>query len=135
MTISLTASTVALRILVVEDEALVAMHIANILDSAGFDVVGPCATVAEALSRLEQPSCCDAAILDAQLRDESALPVAERLAKLNIPFVVATGYNRGQLLGELALAPIIAKPVDAEDLVRQLREITPGAGLETSEGF
>lgn len=135
MTNLLTASTVARRVLLVEDEALVAMHIADILDNAGFDVVGPCATVAEALSRLDQPSCCDAAILDAQLRNESALPVAERLAKLDIRFVVTTGYNRGQLSGELALAPIIAKPVDAEDLVRQLREITPGAGLETSEGF
>jgi len=135
VTTSLTASTAAVRVLVVEDEALVAMHITDILNSAGFDVVGPCATVAEALSRLAQPSCCDAAILDAQLRNESALPVAERLAKLDIRFIVATGYNRGQLSGELALAPIIAKPVDAQDLVRQLREITPGAGLETSEGL
>lgn len=135
MTISLTTSTAAVRVLVVEDEALVAMHITDILDSAGFDVVGPCATVAEALSLLDQPSCCDAAILDAQLRNESALPVAERLAKLHIRFVVATGYHRGQLLGELALAPIIAKPIDAKQLVRQLRKMIPRAGLETSEGF
>jgi len=55
VTTSLTASTVAVRVLVVEDEALVAMHITDILNSAGFDVVGPCATVAEALSRWAPP--------------------------------------------------------------------------------
>lgn len=112
-----------MRVLVVEDEALVAMHITDILECAGFEIIGPCSTVAQALDQLGQPNSCDAAILDAQLRNESALPIAERLTKLGIPFVVATGYNRGQLSGELALAPIMAKPVDAEAVVRQLREM------------
>jgi len=109
------------RILLVEDEVLIAMHIADALESRGFEVIGPHPTVAQALGALRQPQCCDAAIVDAHLRDESAAPVAAALAAKGTPYVVATGYNRSQLPEILASVPILAKPVDIDDLVTHLR--------------
>lgn len=109
------------RILLVEDEVLIAMHIADALESHGYKVIGPYPTVARALSALQNPQCCDAAILDAHLRDESAAPVATALAANGTPYVVATGYNRSQLPEIFASVPILAKPVDIDELVTQLR--------------
>jgi DNA-binding response OmpR family regulator len=109
------------RILIVEDESLIAMFISEMLETAGFEVVGPCQTVAQALAQLAIPDCCDAAVLDASLRNESAVPVAKALVALGVPFVVATGYNLSQLPAELAAAPILTKPVNSEVLIADLR--------------
>lgn len=111
------------RILVVEDEVLIALQIAEALEIQGFMIVGPFQTVAQALSSLQTPDSCDAAVLDANLRQESALPVASALAALAIPFVVTTGYDRGQLHGDLAAAPILTKPVRTTDIVSELQRI------------
>lgn len=105
----------------VEDEILIALFISEVLETAGFEVVGPWATVAQALAQLAVPDCCDAAVLDASLRNESAVAVAKALVALGIPFVVATGYNRSQLPRELAAVPILAKPVNTEDLITHVR--------------
>jgi DNA-binding response OmpR family regulator len=112
------------RILLVEDEILIAMQVAEALEFEDFTVVGPYQTVAQALAELQTPDCCDAAILDANLRHESALPVASALAALAIPFIVTTGYDRSRLQGDLAAAPILAKPVRTDDLIGALRRIT-----------
>lgn len=109
------------RILLVEDEALIAILMADMLESEGFEVIGPCQTVAQALAQLDIPDCCDAVVLDAALRNESAVPVARALMALDIPFVVATGYNRQQLPAELAAAPILSKPVNMDMLVDHLK--------------
>jgi len=114
---------VSFRILVVDDEVLIAMEIADALEAEGFEVVGPCHSVLQALDELQIPGCCDAVVLDANLRSESALPVASALLKLDIPFVVVSGYNRGQLQGDLAAGPILAKPVNTEDLVSHLQRV------------
>jgi len=111
------------RILIVEDEALVAIHIADILQSHGFEVVGTCQSVSQALAHLENNDCCDAAILDAHLRNESASAVATALAQRKIPFVVVTGHGRAQLPTELASAPVLAKPVNTEDLISEVKRL------------
>ena len=111
------------RILVVEDEVLIALQVASALEDEGFDVVGPCQSVAQALARLGGPDCCDAAVLDANLRSESAVPVARALAALGIPFVVTTGYDLNQLHMEMAAGPVISKPFSSEELIRQLRQL------------
>ena len=64
------------RILVIADEALIAMLVADAIEVGGFEVIGTCQTVAQALDQLNMPDCCDGTILDASLRGESALPVA-----------------------------------------------------------
>ena len=109
------------RILVVEDESLIALFISEVLETAGFEVVGPWPTVSKALAQLAIPDCCDAAVLDASLRNESAVAVAKALVALGIPFVVATGYNQSQLPPELAAVPILAKPVNTEQLIACVR--------------
>ncbi len=115
------------RILVVEDESFIALFISEVLETAGFEVVGPWPTVSQALAQLAIPDCCDAAVLDASLRNESAVAVAKALVALEIPFVVTTGYNKSQLPPELAAVPILAKPVNTEELIAHvLRALSTG---------
>lgn len=111
------------RILVVEDEVLIALLMTDTLESEGFDVIGSCQSVSQALGQLGIADCCDAVVLDAFLRNESALPVARALVELKIPFVVASGYNRDQLHPELAAAPYLAKPVNTRDLIGHLHRL------------
>jgi DNA-binding response OmpR family regulator len=111
------------RILVVEDEALIAMEIADILEEGGFEVIGLCQTVSQALNWLGDPDCCDAAVLDANLHNVSSEPVALALLSLQVPFVVVSGYLRSQLPGLLAEAPLLAKPLRSNDLITQLHKL------------
>jgi DNA-binding response OmpR family regulator len=111
------------RILLVEDEVLIALQIAEALEMAGFAVVGPCQTVAQAIAQLQTPDGCDAAVLDANLRQESALPVANALVAIGTPFVVTTGYDRSQLQGDLAAAPMLTKPVSTDELIGLLNAV------------
>lgn len=111
------------RILLIEDEVLIALQVSDALEDEGFEVIGPCQTVAQALDQLRTVDCCDAVVLDANLRNESALPVARALAALGIPFVVTTGYDRHQLHAELATAPLLRKPLRPEDLIRYVKRL------------
>ncbi len=107
------------RVMVVEDEALVAMLVEDALLDAGAEVVGPAATVADALAlmRLRMP---EAAVLDLNLAGETSTPVADELAKHGIPFVVATGYGADGLPPGHTNAPVLAKPYDPADLTAAL---------------
>ena len=80
------------RILVVEDEFLIAMELDNILRTAGYEVVGPVPNVSGALHLLvgERP---DAAVLDVSLEGEPVTPVAEVLRAMLVPFVLASAYG------------------------------------------
>ncbi|MBV1799862.1 response regulator [Siccirubricoccus sp. G192] len=107
------------RVLVVEDEALVAMLVEDALLDAGASIIGPAATVAEALALLarERP---EAAVLDLNLAGETSTPVADALAARGIPFVVATGYGADGLPPGHANVPVLAKPYDPDDLTAAL---------------
>ena len=106
------------RVLIVEDEALLAMELETVLRSCGCVVLGPAPSVDRALCLLrgEQP---DVALLDLNLRGQPATPVAAELKSRGVPFVVVTGYGRHQL-HEPALrdAPLVHKPVRHGELVR-----------------
>jgi CheY-like chemotaxis protein len=102
-----------LRVLVVEDEGLVAMLLEDMLDELGHRVVGPAATLERALE-LARQEAVDIAVLDLNLNGEDASPVAEVLAGRNIPFACATGY--GELPEPLRGKPILPKPYDLEAL-------------------
>jgi CheY-like chemotaxis protein len=109
------------RILVVEDEALVAMLVEDALLDAGATVMGPAATVAEALALLErEPHSPDAAVLDLNLAGETSTPVADALAGRRVPFVVATGYGASGLPEAHAAVPVLAKPYDPDELTSVL---------------
>ncbi|HEY8613832.1 MAG TPA: response regulator [Roseomonas sp.] len=110
------------RILVVEDEALIAMLVEESLHGGGAQVVGPALCVDEALRLINEASAqgaIDAAVLDVRLRDSTVLPVADRLAALGVPFVFTTGYyNVGTNVH--ASAPLLVKPFSPEDLIAAL---------------
>ena len=81
-----------LRILVVEDEMLIAVLIEEMLQGLGCQVVGPVSRLDAAL-RLAHEEPLDAAILDVRIRGGQVYPVAEELLARNIPFVLASGYG------------------------------------------
>ena len=110
------------RILIVEDEALVAMLVEDALLDAGAEVVGPVATVAEAMALLDT-AAPDAAVLDLNLAGETSTPVADVLAARSVPFVVATGYGAEGLPAGHASVPVLAKPYDPDELTSTLARI------------
>jgi CheY-like chemotaxis protein len=107
------------RVLVVEDEALVAMLIESLLEEYGCGIVGPCNTVAKAMEAALTETF-DLAVLDVNLRGEKVYPVAEILTERHIPFLFLSGY------GEEAIPPgrttwkVCTKPFKGNDLVRML---------------
>lgn len=110
------------RILVVEDEELIGLMLVDVLEDFGAAVIGPAATVAEALHLLSQgePS---AALLDLSLKGEVVYPVADRLAERGVPFVFITGYGQGHLVARHALAPVLTKPFGPAQLADLFRRI------------
>jgi DNA-binding response OmpR family regulator len=120
------------RVLVVEDEALVAMLLEDALLDADYAVMGPAATVDEALALLDCGEAPDAAVLDLNLADELVTPVADALAARGVPFVFATGYDRERLAAVLPRrhhgAPVLLKPfgpAELSTLVLQLARPAP----------
>jgi DNA-binding NtrC family response regulator len=108
------------RVLIIEDEAVVAIDLAEWLERAGFVVVGPAPTVARALALIAQPGC-EAAVLDIRLRQETSEAVAEELRAKGIPFVVLTGFGSTQLPAVFKDAPMLSKPVLPEDVISALK--------------
>jgi CheY-like chemotaxis protein len=112
------------RIMVVEDEMLVAMELESLLAEQGCAVVGPAPTADRALALLDE-GLPDAAILDVNLNGHTALPVAAALSAQGVPFLLATGYGNS-LQPELKGAPRVDKPVNHEQLVRTLAHLLGG---------
>ncbi|QND66650.1 response regulator [Mesorhizobium loti] len=81
-----------LRVLVVEDEALVAMLIEDMLLELGYEVLGPAMRLGPALE-MARDEIFDLAVLDVNLANEQSFPVAQLLQERGIPFVFATGYG------------------------------------------
>lgn len=109
-----------LRILIVEDEYLIAVDLRADLESRGAVVVGPAATVEEALDLVGRSGAIDAAILDVNLRGEPVYPVAETLQRHGVPFVFVTGYDRLALPDDYADIARHEKPIDVEKVSRAL---------------
>ena len=109
-----------LRLLVVEDEFMVADHIGMLLEDFGCEVAGYASTVAEALDLINRERL-DGVLLDGNLNGDSSAPVAVELRSRSIPFVVATGYGCLELNAEaLNGAPRLAKPFTSINFERSL---------------
>lgn len=104
-----------LRILIVEDEMLVAMNIEDMLLDLGHEVAGIASRLAPALSLAGEASI-DAAMLDVNLAGETSFPVADLLAARGIPFVFATGYGLQGIEERYRDRPLLQKPFRASDL-------------------
>jgi DNA-binding response OmpR family regulator len=107
------------RILVVEDEAMIALDLETALRRSGCEVVGPVATVAAAERALAE-QLPDAAVLDIEVADGKTFPIADALADRGVPFVFLTGYEPDSVPERHAGRPIATKPCRAETLLRLL---------------
>ena len=111
------------RVLIIEDEMLVAMELENVLRNHRCNVLGPAETVERAIALIGEGRP-EAAVLDLHLNGQSALPVAAALNARGVPFVVVSGYSKTQLQArELSRAPWLAKPVDHPKLLRELTRL------------
>ena len=110
------------RVLVVEDEYLVAALIEQILESAGCIVMGPVARVPEALDAVDHDDY-DAAVLDVNLAGERINPVADALSERDVPFMFVTGYGENALPSKYAERPHIGKPFRMAELLGMLSSI------------
>jgi PAS domain S-box-containing protein len=104
------------RILVIEDEPLVAMDVESSLTAAGCEVVGPAATLERAKLLIEE-SDCDAALLDVNLAGQPVDELATLLTRKNRPFAFVTGYGREALPSGFRGAVVLGKPFGADQLL------------------
>lgn len=107
------------RIMIVEDDFIIADEIASIVGDAGYAVIGPIASVKEAETRLtaDRP---DFAVVDANLRETSSATLIHALREMGIPFCLCTGYRLDDL-GEFGEAVVLQKPVDPRSLVTTIK--------------
>jgi DNA-binding response OmpR family regulator len=119
---------VSARILIVEDNALIALDLSEALQKAGFEVMGPAMSVANAMSLIKSGGC-DAAVLDVNLRGETSETVARELRARAIPFMTLTGYAQTQQPTVFKDVPAFTKPVPMPDVIDALRRcLGPAAG-------
>ena len=110
------------RVMVVEDELLIAMLIEDTLAEAGYDVVGPFSNLTDAL-RAAREATIDVALLDVNLRGERVYPVAEVLESRAIPFLLLSGYGTDAIPATRKHWSACSKPFMPADLKRQLAEL------------
>jgi PAS domain S-box-containing protein len=116
----------ASRILVIEDEALVALQLQADLESAGHQVVGPARSL-QAGMRLAEREEIDVALIDVSLGRETSAPIADRLLARNVPFAFVTGYSDTSMLPEhLRTMPRLIKPYALPDVQRILAGLLNG---------
>ncbi|MFQ6162705.1 response regulator [Sinorhizobium meliloti] len=113
------------RVLVIEDDGLIAMDISDTLDQLGHVVVGPMRTVESALATIDN-QVVDLALLDVNLSNgETSYPIAEVLSKRGVPFAFLTGYGEADLDGSFRGQPVISKPIGEKILSETLRNLSP----------
>jgi DNA-binding response OmpR family regulator len=113
-------------VLVLEDEALIALNLQDDLQDAGYEVAGPFTTCAAALEWLWSRTP-DTAILDAALKDGPCREVALELSRREVPFLIYSGHHEDrQLLSEFHHVTWIEKPVPSSILVEAFRQLSVG---------
>lgn len=103
------------KILIVEDEMLVAMNIEDMLADLGHDVAGIASRLDAGLD-LARTGGFDIAMLDVNLAGDLSFPIADILAERGIPYLFATGYGRKGVSDDYGAAPVLQKPFRARDL-------------------
>lgn len=107
------------RVLLAEDEMLIALDARDALTGRGYEVLGPAARVETALALAHEP--LDAAVLDVNLDGERVWPAAELLMDRGVPFVLLTGFGAALEVPErLHAAPRFSKPVEHDRLIDAL---------------
>jgi CheY-like chemotaxis protein len=107
-----------LQVLIVEDTFLVAMDLSDQLTDSGCSVIGPAASVQQALDQIDGVAL-DGAVLDVNLDGERSFPIAEVLTARGVPFLFLSGYDSATVFPEeFQAAPRLSKPVDPRELTR-----------------
>ena len=104
-----------MRLLLVEDEALVGMMMTDILTEIGFHVIGPFGKVSDAMAAITHVEF-HAAVLDVNLAGELIYELADMVAARGVPFVFVTGYGAEVIDGRFAQVPVLQKPVERQIL-------------------
>lgn len=112
-----------LRILVAEDEYLLAHELSAELDDAGATVVGPVASVQGVLDLLARERALDGAVLDVNMRGEWIFPAADLLAERGVPFVFTTGYDASVIPERFRHVPRCEKPVRMSVIVDAVAQL------------
>ena len=110
------------KILIVEDEAPIALNLATAVQQAGGTVVGPVASVAGAHAAMAD-NRLDGALLDIRLRNETSFPLADVLAVLNIPFVFVSGLSSALMPYTHRQRPLFDKPYEAGEVIAALARL------------
>jgi DNA-binding response OmpR family regulator len=110
------------KVLIVEDEPMVALQIEDILQEAGFEIAGCVGSLDKALAILKNDDC-DVAILDANLRGDSVAPLANLLQQRSKPFLFVSGYERAYLPEAFLDAPLLSKPFEPGELITTVRQL------------
>jgi CheY-like chemotaxis protein len=105
-----------LRVLIVEDEALIASLVEDFLIDLGCEVIGPAMHMEEAV-QLAREAAIDGATLDVNIVGEKVYPVADILTERGVPFVFMTGYGAAGLRASDSGRPVLQKPYPLEHLV------------------
>ncbi len=114
------------RALIIEDEPLVALDIATLLEADGFEVAGIAASIDEALTIISHAEV-DVALLDGNLRGQAVDAVASALQEKNIPFVFVSGYGRENLPARFSGVPVVAKPFSDQQLIEATKSAMASA--------
>ena len=112
------------RILVVEDEYLLAMSFQNRLQDLGAVVLGPVGNLDNALALIRSEASIDGAVVDINLGDRKAYPAADLLMERDIPFVFTTGYDETFIPERFGHAPRLEKPADINRIVQALAGVS-----------
>ncbi|MDN2582133.1 response regulator [Aquibium sp. ELW1220] len=110
------------RVLIVEDEWFIADDLARLLADAGYEVLGPAPRVDVAIALIDAGDV-DAGLLDVSLRDDTSLPVAERLRADGVPFAFLTAYAEISLPGGFEDVALIGKPAAPAELLEVLSRL------------
>lgn len=108
------------RILLVEDDYFLVYDLIQQLEANGAEVVGPVPSLRAALERLRSPGRLDGAILDINLQGQHVFPLADALARREIPFVFATAYDATIVPPRFADVPVLGKPVAIDEIAAAL---------------
>jgi CheY-like chemotaxis protein len=108
------------RVLLVEDEYVVADDMARELAGFGLVVLGPLGSLGDAMRLVGSGEAIDGAVLDINLRGEMVFPLAEELRRRDVPFVFATGYERWSIPVSFQGVPLCEKPVEVAKVARSL---------------
>jgi two-component SAPR family response regulator len=117
------------KILVVEDEYLLAEDVCELLRECGAEIVGPVSRLEEGIALAESSESLDCAVLDLNLNGKSAVEIARTLSRNKVGFVFVTGYDAGGIDREFENTPRLVKPFDKTKLCHAVQaQIGSGGG-------